>query len=102
MPDLIEHWHRRKFTHVLIEPGPTLAATIFAENLADRVWIFHSPKSIAEKNAPSAFALPDYFHAVGQLNIKGDQLIEYLTTRSPVFLAETSSADFENAESLRL
>jgi diaminohydroxyphosphoribosylaminopyrimidine deaminase / 5-amino-6-(5-phosphoribosylamino)uracil reductase len=94
--DVVSDWHRRKFAHVLVEPGPTLAAAITAENLADRVWIFRSPKFIAEENAPPAFVLPDYFRAVGQGDIDGDQLTEYLNTRSPVFFAEIPSADFRH------
>ncbi len=41
-------------THLLVEGGPTIHASFLREHLADRVWVFRSPKIVGEPNAPGA------------------------------------------------
>jgi len=82
-------------THLLVEPGPTLARTFLEQNLADRLWIFRSPKKIVEPSAPSAAEVA--WPAGGQLDLQGDLLTEYLNPRSPLFFADDHSADFQLA-----
>jgi diaminohydroxyphosphoribosylaminopyrimidine deaminase/5-amino-6-(5-phosphoribosylamino)uracil reductase len=81
-------------THLLVEPGPTLAQEFFEQNTADRLWVIRSPKTIGDDTAPSAAAIPDYFVQTGEVNLDGDVLCEYLNTTSKVFFAAVPSADF--------
>jgi diaminohydroxyphosphoribosylaminopyrimidine deaminase/5-amino-6-(5-phosphoribosylamino)uracil reductase len=81
-------------THLLVEPGPTLAAGFFADNLADRVWVLRSPTALNELDAPSATPIPPHFVKTGRLNLDGDTLTEYLNPQSPLFFAPSQSADF--------
>lgn len=82
----------RQFTHLLVEPGPTLARSFLRQNLADRVWIFQSPNPIGEPTAPSAVRV-DY-PATGHMIHEGDRLTEYLNPASPAFFALEPSVDF--------
>jgi riboflavin biosynthesis pyrimidine reductase len=81
----------RSVTHLLVEPGPTLAASFLRHNLADRVWIFYSPKRAGDHTAPAA-ARVEYPYT-GQIMLQGDQLTEYLNPQSPVYYALERSAD---------
>jgi diaminohydroxyphosphoribosylaminopyrimidine deaminase/5-amino-6-(5-phosphoribosylamino)uracil reductase len=81
-------------THVLVEPGPTLAAAFLLYSLADRLWVFRSNHAIADDSAPAAAGIPSHFIRTGQLSLNGDVLTEYLNPRSPVFFAAVPSADF--------
>ena len=89
-------WLRRistlPYAELLVEPGPTLAAPMFA--YAERLWVIRSPKAINDPSAPPAAAVPDHYVAVGTLDLDGDRLTEYLNTRSPAFFAPAPSADF--------
>ena len=78
---------------MLIESGPTLAASFFEQNLCDRLWIIHSPKSIDEPTAPSAPVMPADYIKTSEVNLDGDVLCEYLNPRSPVYFATQPSAD---------
>jgi diaminohydroxyphosphoribosylaminopyrimidine deaminase/5-amino-6-(5-phosphoribosylamino)uracil reductase len=78
-------------SHVLIEPGPTLANSMLPH--ADRLWIIRSTKIIGDGTAPSAAAIPDYFVQTGEVDLDGDRLCEYLNTKSPVFFSPVESAD---------
>jgi diaminohydroxyphosphoribosylaminopyrimidine deaminase/5-amino-6-(5-phosphoribosylamino)uracil reductase len=80
-------------THLLVEGGPKIHASFFAANLADRVWVFHSPMRIDSPTAPSAAAVPETFVSTGGVSLDSDQLTEYLHPRSPVFFAAEPSAD---------
>ncbi|HEX4796854.1 MAG TPA: bifunctional diaminohydroxyphosphoribosylaminopyrimidine deaminase/5-amino-6-(5-phosphoribosylamino)uracil reductase RibD [Humisphaera sp.] len=83
-------------THLLVEPGPTLARSFIEQNLADRIWIFHSPKMISAPTAPAAIEVS--WPPNGQLDVDGDLLSEHLNPGSPVFFADDRSADFELAQ----
>lgn len=87
-------------THLLVEPGPTLAKSFLDQNLADRVWIFCSPKVIEGHDAPSA-PIVDY-PASGQLILDDDQLTEYLNRASPAFVCLQASPDLPKAEHFKL
>jgi diaminohydroxyphosphoribosylaminopyrimidine deaminase/5-amino-6-(5-phosphoribosylamino)uracil reductase len=86
---------RRGASHVMVEPGPTLAAGFFSEtDLVDRLWVFRSPKVVNDPTAPAAAALSEYFVESGRVDLDGDTLTEYLNPRSPVLFVNTPSADF--------
>jgi diaminohydroxyphosphoribosylaminopyrimidine deaminase/5-amino-6-(5-phosphoribosylamino)uracil reductase len=84
----------RGATHVLVEPGPTLARSFFEENRADRLWVFRSSLNLNESSAPSSATIPPHFVKTGQSELNGDVLIEYLNSQSAVFFAAVPSADF--------
>jgi pyrimidine deaminase RibD-like protein len=85
-------------THIIVEPGPTLAGSFFGDNTADRLWVIQSPKIIGDETAPSAAAIPDYFVQTGEVNLDGDVLREYLNMKSNAFFAAVPSADFVLAQ----
>jgi diaminohydroxyphosphoribosylaminopyrimidine deaminase/5-amino-6-(5-phosphoribosylamino)uracil reductase len=86
-------------THLLVEPGPTLARSFFAEiDLVDRLWVFRSPKAVNDPTAPRAAEIPEYFVESGRLDLGGDMLTEYLNPRSPAFFANAPSADLVLAQ----
>ncbi|HYE19178.1 MAG TPA: bifunctional diaminohydroxyphosphoribosylaminopyrimidine deaminase/5-amino-6-(5-phosphoribosylamino)uracil reductase RibD [Tepidisphaeraceae bacterium] len=87
---------RRGVTHLLVEPGPTLARAYF--RVTDRVWIFSSDRRVDDATAPAAATVPGHFIPTKRIDAQGDQLSEYLNTRSPVFFDSTwPSADFQLA-----
>jgi riboflavin biosynthesis pyrimidine reductase len=79
-------------THLLVEPGLTLARSFLAGNLADRVWIFRSPNPVGVSSAASA--PPVDYPATGSVTYDGDLLTEYLNATSAVFFSLDQSADF--------
>jgi diaminohydroxyphosphoribosylaminopyrimidine deaminase / 5-amino-6-(5-phosphoribosylamino)uracil reductase len=94
---------KRGVTHVLVEPGPTLAASFIAEGRADRVWVFRSPKVLDElitytkkrhRGLPAPAAASVHYPPVATTSIDGDTLTEYLNRASQVFFASEASADF--------
>ena len=85
-----------RFSHVLVEAGPTLAAATMP--FVDRLWVIRSPKSIGDETAPPAAAIPDYFVQTGEMNLDGDRLCEYLNTKGSTFFAAVPSADFVLAQ----
>jgi hypothetical protein len=80
------------FTHLLVEPGPRLARTMLQQNLADRVWVIHSPQALAEPDAPRAPEVP--YAAIARRNIEGDEILEHLNPASPVFFCPIASPEF--------
>jgi diaminohydroxyphosphoribosylaminopyrimidine deaminase/5-amino-6-(5-phosphoribosylamino)uracil reductase len=81
-------------THALVDAGPTLARAFLDRNLADRVWVFRSPKVIDEEGAPQAVPVEEYGLLVtGSVELDGDVLTEYLNPRSDAFAAAERSAD---------
>jgi diaminohydroxyphosphoribosylaminopyrimidine deaminase/5-amino-6-(5-phosphoribosylamino)uracil reductase len=81
-------------SHMLVEPGPTLAQSFFQVGMADRLWVFRSRTLIQNASAPVAAPIPDHWHIAGEVELDGDTLTEYLNSRSPVFFAPEPSADF--------
>lgn len=87
-------------SHLMVEPGPTLARGFFEQNVADRLWVIRSPIVIGDKTAPAAAAVPDHFVKTGEIDLDGDVLCEYLNTKSDVFFAAGASADFVLAQAV--
>jgi diaminohydroxyphosphoribosylaminopyrimidine deaminase/5-amino-6-(5-phosphoribosylamino)uracil reductase len=85
----------RSVTHLLVEPGPKLAAAFLRENLADRVRIFRSQKVLNDPHAPAA-AKVDY-PSVAEDTIAGDRITEYLNTAGTAYFAPMPSADYQIA-----
>ncbi len=99
---VMEELHRRGVTHLMVEPGPTVARGFFEAGLADRLWVFHSPKKVDEATAPGAAKIPADFLRVGELESGEDRLDEYLNRDGPAFFAAEQSADFVlSSESVR-
>jgi diaminohydroxyphosphoribosylaminopyrimidine deaminase/5-amino-6-(5-phosphoribosylamino)uracil reductase len=84
----------RHLTHILVEPGPTLAKSFFESLLVDRVWVFHSPKVVNDVTAPSSVAVPADYLKTGELTVGEDLLQEYLSPHTAAFFAGVPSADF--------
>jgi diaminohydroxyphosphoribosylaminopyrimidine deaminase/5-amino-6-(5-phosphoribosylamino)uracil reductase len=79
--------------HLMIEPGPRLAAETLP--WADRLWVFRSAEALdAGESAPTASPIPDTYLETGRLRIGHDTLIEYLNTKAESFVTATPSADF--------
>jgi riboflavin biosynthesis pyrimidine reductase len=92
--DALVDLHASGVTHLLIEPGPTLARGLFNEiRLIDRLWLFQSPKALGPTGVAAA-AVPDAFAVIGQTQLGDDRLTEYLNTASDAFFTAESSADF--------
>ncbi|MGD0140329.1 MAG: bifunctional diaminohydroxyphosphoribosylaminopyrimidine deaminase/5-amino-6-(5-phosphoribosylamino)uracil reductase RibD [Tepidisphaeraceae bacterium] len=91
LDDLLDKLGKRGLTHLLVEPGPTLAESFLRRNLADRVWIFRSPKRIGPEKSPEAAKI-DY-PATGSVALDGDELTEYLNPDGSAFHTLQKSAD---------
>ncbi|GIW78104.1 MAG: riboflavin biosynthesis protein RibD [Phycisphaerae bacterium] len=85
---------KKNYTHVLIEPGPTLASAVFRAGICDRLWVFESPQTLDDPSAPRASTIPPWFELSGQLRIGQDLLYEYLNTQSPAYFTHYPSVDF--------
>jgi riboflavin biosynthesis pyrimidine reductase len=85
-------------THALVEPGPRLARSFIDAGLADRVWVFESPRPIDEPTAPAAVPLPEHYVVTGTLRVGDDTLTEYMNSRSELFFVAEPSADFVLAQ----
>lgn len=94
IPKLLAHESTCDFSHLLVEPGPTIAKAFFDSGAADRVWVIHSQNALNEPGALAAPALPSRLVKVGELSLDGDTLVEYLDPESDLFFAAVPSADF--------
>ena len=82
-------------THVLVEPGPTLAGSFFEyAELVDRVWLIHSPSRLDDPAAPTGAGVPGEYVRTGVIDVGGDRLVEFLNPGSPAFFSPEESADF--------
>jgi diaminohydroxyphosphoribosylaminopyrimidine deaminase / 5-amino-6-(5-phosphoribosylamino)uracil reductase len=86
----------RGVTHLLVEAGPTLAASFFNRNLVDRLWVFRSARRLDQAGRAAA-EVPSQFRAIESIDLSGDTLTEYLNTRGPVFFASERSAELLRA-----
>ncbi len=84
-------------THLLVEGGPTVHEAFFRQNLADRVWVFRSPKIVGELNAPGAAVVPTNYVMTGEVLIDRDVLSEYHNPNSAVFFNPSASIDLNLA-----
>jgi len=79
-------------THVLVEPGPTLARSMLP--WADRLWVIRSDRTLGfDDTAPRAADVPANYVCVATRMFEGDELSEYLNTASPVYFSPVASAD---------
>lgn len=79
-------------SHVLVEAGPTLARSFIEHNLADRVWVLHSPTAINDESAPRAAEVP--YPITAEADLGDDRLVEHLNPHGAVYFAPEPSADF--------
>lgn len=86
----------RTQTHLLVEPGPTLAKSFLDSNRFDRVWIIRSPIKLDRPGLPAP-RLDDRFVRTGSIHVEGDEIIEFLNTHSDVFFAAEPSIDLLDA-----
>lgn len=93
MADVFGELHGRRVTHLLVEPGPTLARSMLHRGQVDRVWVFYSPKPIAAEDGLAAAAVPGEFVQTAQMQVGGDVLREYLNPFSDGYFAPAASAD---------
>ncbi len=82
----------RATTHLLVEAGPTLAASLLTD--CQRLWVFRSPKLIGDATAPAAPQVPASYIKTGELDLDGDILTEYLNPAGSAFFSAEPSADF--------
>jgi diaminohydroxyphosphoribosylaminopyrimidine deaminase / 5-amino-6-(5-phosphoribosylamino)uracil reductase len=99
LPDVLSRCASDGFTHLMVEPGPTLASVLLAQNLVDRVWIFRSTMSVGDPAAPSPIELPEFYVRTGQVSVGPDTFTEYLNPRSDVYFTAEPSADFRHVGS---
>ena len=93
IPKLLQHDSFEDVTHLLVEPGPTLAKSFFDAGTADRVWMIQSPRPSEFPDGMDAPKLPARYVKTGELNLEGDVITEYLDSESDLFFAATQSAD---------
>lgn len=81
-------------THLLVEPGPTLARSFLGngQGVWDRVWVIGSPIRIDDPTALDAAPLPA--GEIARTWLDDDELTEYLNPRSDVMFSPDPSADF--------
>lgn len=93
IPKLLMRESLREMTHLLVEPGPTLARSLFDAGAADRVWIIRSPREVSSADAIDAPKLPSRYVKSGEVNLDGDVIAEYLDRESDVFFSAGASPD---------
>ena len=84
----------RAFTHLLVEPGPNLARSFLAQNLADRVWVYRSPREVGEHGARKAPVVA--YPQTAQIELDGDRLLEHLNPASRCFFALRPSPELQH------
>lgn len=90
MRDVYADLWQRDVTHLLIEPGPSLARMLMARNQADRALIIGGRVSVGEDGMTAARC---DWPVVGSLDLEGDVLAEHLNPSSQAYLAPELSAD---------
>jgi diaminohydroxyphosphoribosylaminopyrimidine deaminase/5-amino-6-(5-phosphoribosylamino)uracil reductase len=93
LDQLLRELGKQNITHLLVEPGPSLAESFLKLDLADRVWIFRSPKTVNDDTAPAAQTID--FPTTAEIALENDRLTEYLNPRSAAFFSLTRSPDLE-------
>jgi diaminohydroxyphosphoribosylaminopyrimidine deaminase/5-amino-6-(5-phosphoribosylamino)uracil reductase len=91
LPRVLEQIGRMGVTHLLVEPGPTLARSFLESGRWDRAWVFRSPMQISDNNGPAAPNEPA--NEVANVELDGDRLTEYLNPKG-IYFASSASADF--------
>ena len=94
IPSILGDLHEGGVTHLLVEPGATLARGWFREaDALDRLWVIRSPRRYGYGGHTSATVPLDYV-VTGQLDLAGDTLVEYLNPTTLTYAAPEPSADF--------
>jgi diaminohydroxyphosphoribosylaminopyrimidine deaminase/5-amino-6-(5-phosphoribosylamino)uracil reductase len=93
--DALTHLHGQRVSHLLVEPGPTLAKLFFEDGLCDRVWRFDCARCSVDA-AIDAASVPPSFRKIDKLRLSGDTLVEYLNPDSQAFFAAIKSADIRS------
>ena len=70
LPELMAELHNREIDSLLVEGGPTLAASFLEDNLVDKVMIFIAPKIVGGRKAPSAVGGKGVDKLVNAWNLK--------------------------------
>lgn len=70
LPELMTELHNREIDSLLVEGGPTLAASFLEDNLVDKVMIFIAPKIVGGRKAPSAVGGKGVDKLVNAWNLK--------------------------------
>lgn len=84
---------------LLVEPGPTLAASFLRSGLADRLWVIRSAHPVGDNpTAPRAPIVPPGYLVTSEIELDGDRLTEYLNPRSDVYFGPHPSADLVLAQ----
>jgi diaminohydroxyphosphoribosylaminopyrimidine deaminase/5-amino-6-(5-phosphoribosylamino)uracil reductase len=91
--DVLTHLHARRVTHLLIEPGPTLARHLLPRGQVDRIWVFRARHALNDPGGYDAPALPADYVMTGDVALGDDVLSEYLNPTSAAFFAAAPSAD---------
>jgi diaminohydroxyphosphoribosylaminopyrimidine deaminase/5-amino-6-(5-phosphoribosylamino)uracil reductase len=92
--DALADLHARGVTHLLLEPGPTLATALLSRHQINRIWHLTCPTKIIGHDGLPAPKLPPTLQPTATVRLGPDQLIEYLDPASPTFATATASADF--------
>jgi len=82
--------YKRGVWEVLVESGGRLAGALLQSGLADRLWVFASPRSLGE-DGPKAVEVDVVKGA--EVRLGDDTLTESWNPKSPVFLGAEASAD---------
>jgi len=93
---LLDELGIKKFTHLLVEPGPTLARSFIRRNLSDRVWVFRSEMRAATDDAPAA--VKTNYPQTKSIALDRDILTEHLNAESPAFFMMQGSVDLPDPE----
>ena len=87
---------RRDGTHLLIEPGPTLARGLIGRGQADRAWVFYGQNDVGDDGLPAPAC---DWPIGGELDLDGDRLVERLNPESATYAALTPSPDLRLSSS---
>ncbi len=79
--------------HVLVEAGPTLARAFFLANLADRIIVIRSSRTLDEPNMLRAPEIPAGFVMTSRQRMGEDEVTEYLGLTTQSNHANIPSAD---------
>jgi diaminohydroxyphosphoribosylaminopyrimidine deaminase/5-amino-6-(5-phosphoribosylamino)uracil reductase len=79
-------------THLLVEPGPTLAGSLLSQGLADRLLVSRCPR-VTAGNGPAAPRIPGGYIETRRLDVDGDLVSEHLNAAGPAYFAPDPSAD---------
>ena len=90
MVDAYADLARRGVTHLLVEPGPKLAAELIERQQADRAWVIRGQAEIGDDGLPAP-ACP--WPVMTTRNLDGDVLAEHLNSASDAFFAAAPSPD---------